>query len=63
MNKRKRVELESAFLAFCNVANDLGFNFAFNSKMECHHTSETPNVVNNNIRLDPQEYITKDSDT
>ena len=61
MNKRQRVELEGAFLAFCNVAHDLGFQFDYTSKMQCHHTSETPSVVNNNISLDPRDYITKDT--
>ena len=61
MNKRKRVELESAFLAFCNVASDMGFDFSYDSKLICHHKNDSAHVVNNNVNLDPREFIPTDT--
>jgi hypothetical protein len=57
MDKRKRVELESAFLAFCNVASDMGFDFTYDSKLTCHHKNDSAHVVN----LDPREFIPTDT--
>ena len=62
MDKRKRVELESAFLAFCNVASDMGFDFTYDSKMECYHSSESVNLMSNRVKLDPKEYISTPGD-
>ena len=58
MDKRKRVELESAFLAFCNVASDMGFDIAKIGAMPSYNKI---NVVNNNINLDPREFIPTDT--
>ena len=62
MDKRKRVELESAFLAFCNVASDMGFDFTYDSKMECYHSGESANLVSNRVKLDPKEYSSTPDD-
>ena len=61
MDKRKRVELESAFLTFCNVASDMGFDFTYDSKLTCHHKNDSAHVVNNNVNLDPREFIPTDT--
>jgi len=62
MDKRKQVELESAFLTFCNAANELGFNFSYDSKIECYHSSESANLMSNRVKLDPKEYISTPDD-
>ena len=62
MDKRKQVELESAFLSFCNAANELGFNFSYDSKIECYHSSESANLMSNRVKLDPKEYISTPDD-
>ena len=62
MDKRKRVELESAFLAFCNVASDMGFDFTYDSKIECYHSSESANIMSNRVKLDPKEFISTQDD-
>lgn len=62
MDKRKQVELESAFLTFCNAANELGFNFSYDSKIECYHSSESANIMSNRVKLDPKEYISTPDD-
>ena len=62
MDKRKQVELESAFLTFCNAADDLGFNFSYDSKIECYHSSESANLMSNRVKLDPKEYISTPDD-
>lgn len=60
MDKRKQVELESAFLSFCNVADDLGFKFTYDSKIECYHSGESANIMSNRVKLDPKEFISTD---
>jgi len=60
MDKRKQVELESAFLSFCNVADALGFEFTYDSKLSCHHKNESANIMSNRVNLDPREYISTD---
>ena len=60
MDKRKQVELESAFLSFCNVADDLGFEFTYDSKLSCHHKNEPANIMSNRVNLDPREFISTD---
>jgi len=62
MDKRKQVELESAFLTFCNAANELGFNFSYDSKIECYHSSESANIMSNRVKLDPKEFISTPDD-
>lgn len=62
MDKRKQVELESAFLTFCNAANELGFNFSYDSKIECYHSSESANIMSNRVKLNPKEYISTQDD-
>jgi hypothetical protein len=60
MNKSDVVELESAFLHFCKIAQELGYDFKFPSKLELQHSSETKNSLNGRIVLDAAEYL-KDS--
>jgi len=62
MDKRKQVELESAFLSFCNVADALGFEFTYDSKLSCHHKNESANIMSNRVKLDPKEYISTPDD-
>jgi len=62
MDKRKQVELESAFLTFCNAANELGFNFSYDSKIECYHSSESANIMSSRVKLDPKEFISTPDD-
>jgi hypothetical protein len=60
MNKREVVELESAFLEFCNIAQDLGYKFEWKSVLELHHESESPHSMNGKVTLDPKDFIKKD---
>tara|TARA_B100001094_G_C17589516_1_gene511273 strand:- start:8 stop:208 length:201 start_codon:yes stop_codon:yes gene_type:complete len=60
MMKRDVVELESAFLEFCNVADRLGYKFNFGSKIELQHRSETDHCLNGRVSLDPVDFAEKD---
>ena len=57
MNKRDVVELESAFLDFCKIAQDLGYKFQYGSKIELQHASESTHSMNGRVNLDPNEYM------
>lgn len=60
MNKSDVVELESAFLNFCKVAQELGYDFQYPSTLELQHRSETKHSLNGRVTLDAIDYL-KDS--
>lgn len=60
MNKRDVVELESAFLAFCNTAQGLGYRFTGLNKLELQHSSESENSMNGRVQLNPDDFVIKE---
>jgi hypothetical protein len=60
MNKRELVEIESAFLEFCLIAEKLGYKFNWGSNLSLHHTSHTEHDVRGDITLNPLEFLKED---
>lgn len=58
MNKREVVELESAFLAFVNKVEELGFEFKNTSEsIELHHPTESPNCMSGRVTLVIRDFL------
>ena len=57
MNKKEVVELESAFLAFMEKAEELGFYFTRDSEIVCKHNTSTENQINTEVKMRPNDYL------